>query len=118
MAPEAMSQSLYSTASDIYAFGILAFEILFEEHAFNGLEGFDLIDSVVNGKKKPQFPGDFERDDVKDVLEACWRSDPLERPNAGKVCKRLMKVIKRMKKKQMMMLLKRQLRNNSCLIFV
>lgn len=48
MSPEAMSQSIYSTESDVYAFGIVAFEILFEREAFGNLEGFKLIDAVVN----------------------------------------------------------------------
>jgi serine/threonine protein kinase len=48
MSPEAMSQSIYTTASDIYAFGIVAYEILFEKQAFGFLEGFQLIDAVVN----------------------------------------------------------------------
>lgn len=48
MSPEAMSQSIYTTASDIYAFGIVAYEILFEKPAFGNLEGFSVIDAVVN----------------------------------------------------------------------
>jgi serine/threonine protein kinase len=48
MSPEAMSQSIYTTASDVYAFGIVAYEILFEKSAFGSLEGFKVIDAVVN----------------------------------------------------------------------
>lgn len=101
MSPEAMSQSIYTTASDIYAFGIVAYEILFEEQAFSNMEGFQLIDAVVNKQMKPVFPSDFERDDVKDILQSCWNFNPLERPPASKVCRKLMKILKRLKKKSL-----------------
>lgn len=99
MAPEAMSQSKYSKSSDIYSFGIVAFEILFEKPAFGNLEGFSLINSIVSEKLTPKFPEDFDRDDIKDLLSDCWRYRPEDRVGAASVCRRLMKVIKRLKKK-------------------
>ena len=98
MAPEAMSQSVYSSASDIYSFGMLAYEVLFEKSAFGDLQGYDLTNGVVNNKMVPKMPSSFGRDDVKDILTACWRYNPIDRPDAGKICKRLMKVLKRLKK--------------------
>lgn len=100
MAPEAMSKSKYSKSSDIYSFGIVAFEILFEKPAFGNLEGFSLINSIVSEKLSPKFPKGFDRDDIKDILSDCWRYRPEDRVDAGSLCKRLMKVIKRIKKKK------------------
>jgi serine/threonine protein kinase len=99
MAPEAMSQSVYSKASDIYAFGILAFEIVFEKTAFGGLEGFQLIDAVVNKKKTPVMQESEDLKEVCEIIENCWKFCPEERLEAGVVCKGLMKVLKGLKKK-------------------
>lgn len=100
MSPEAMSQSKYSKASDIYSFGIVAYEILFEKSAFGNLDGFELINSIVSKNLRPKFPSSFERDDIKDLLTDCWKHDPDERVKAGGLCKRIMKIIKRIKKKK------------------
>lgn len=100
MAPEAMSKSQYSKYSDIYSFGIVAYEILFEKQAFGNLDGFNLINSIVSERLTPKFPSDFERDDIKDLLSDCWKYCPHERVNAARLCKRLIKIIKRIKKKK------------------
>jgi len=36
---------------------------------------------------------------VKDILQGCWSFNPTERPAASKVCRKLMKILKRLKKK-------------------
>ena len=53
MAPESLHKSVYSRHSDIYAFGICAFEIFSERKAFGDLDGFDLINTVVTHKQQP-----------------------------------------------------------------
>jgi serine/threonine protein kinase len=55
MAPESMSKSIYSTYSDVYSFSILAYEVLTEESPYQSLEGFELINSIVNKKLRPDF---------------------------------------------------------------
>lgn len=51
MAPESLSKSIYSSASDIYGFGIVMWEMLMEKEAFKGVEGFALIQTVVGGNR-------------------------------------------------------------------
>ena len=94
MAPEAMSQSVYTEKSDIYAFGIVAYEILFENIAFEGMEGFELINSVVNKNVRPNIGHDFG-EDVKKLLTRCWAQEPEERPSAEQICKKMMKILKK-----------------------
>jgi serine/threonine protein kinase len=55
MAPESMGSSAYSTATDIYSFGIIMWEFLVEREAYEGLEGFQLIDSVVTKRHRPKI---------------------------------------------------------------
>lgn len=99
MSPEAMKQSQYSQSSDIYSFGIVAYEIIFEKLAFKNLEGFNLIDAVVNKKRVPEIPKDFEHMDVVEMLRSCWSYSPENRPDSNNLCKMVMKILKRMKKK-------------------
>lgn len=100
MPPEAMSKSQYSKSSDIYSFGIVAYEILFEKEAFGKLEGFALINSIVSERLTPKFPRGFDRDDIKDLLTECWRYNPENRLTSSDLCKRLMKIIKRIKRRK------------------
>lgn len=99
MPPEAMKKSQYSKSSDIYSFGVVAYEIIFEKTAFGGLEGFNLIDAVVNKKENPEIPSDFEHEEVIKMLKSCWSYEPEDRPNANNLCKIVMKILKRLKKK-------------------
>lgn len=53
MAPESLSKSNYSTHSDIYSFGIIMWEFIMEKEAYEGLEGFGLINSIVTENRRP-----------------------------------------------------------------
>lgn len=93
MAPEAMAKSQYTSSSDIYAFGIVAFEILFERQAFQDLEGFDLINAVVSENMRPVIPEDLDNK-LRTLLNRCWAPNPDQRPTADWLCKRLLKILK------------------------
>ena len=99
MAPEAMSQSVYTTKSDIYAFSIVAYEILFERNAFGTLDGFQFIDSVVNKNLRPKLKEGISPD-LGILLTQCWSQIPDERPTAQEICKKMMKILKKNRKKK------------------
>lgn len=94
MAPESMGKGIYTSKGDIYSFAIIAYEILYEETAFRGLEGFDLINSVVTKNLRPQIDCKFGGE-IRQLLESCWDPEPSLRPDAEVVCKIMMKVLKR-----------------------
>ena len=94
-----MSQSVYTKASDIYAFGIVCFEIITEKEAFKGLEGFNLINAVVTNKKRPALRLECEyARELSALIEKCWDHIPGNRPSADHLCKMLLKILKKIKK--------------------
>lgn len=93
MAPESMQKGVYSTKGDIYSFGIIAYEILYEEEAFENLEGFDLINSVVTNNLRPNMDCKFGGE-IRQLLESCWDPEPSLRPDAEVVCRIMMKLLK------------------------
>lgn len=88
MAPECMHSSNYSTASDIYAFGVVGWELFTEEQPHEGKYEFELINSVVNksdllnvAKIKAAIPKE-----LKDLISKCLSYQPNERPSAEQIC--------------------------------
>lgn len=98
MAPEAMRSGIYTTKGDIYSFAVISYEILYEKLAFEGLEGFDLINSVVNKNLRPPIDHQFG-EEIMELLGCCWNQDPNKRPDAQYICKKLMKILKKTKKR-------------------
>lgn len=56
MAPEVMLQGKLSRGSDVYAFGILLWELYSSGHAFKGIPRALLGHEVAHQQRRPQFP--------------------------------------------------------------
>lgn len=59
LAPEVITGQVVSKASDVYAFGVLLWELLRGEAAWNGLSHKDIAANVVTKKMQLAFP-DYE----------------------------------------------------------
>ncbi|CAH0564919.1 unnamed protein product [Brassicogethes aeneus] len=68
----------FSTASDVYAFGTVWYELLCGEWPFKGQPPEAVIWQVGKGMKQPLANLQASRD-VKDILLACWKLDPKDR---------------------------------------
>lgn len=98
MAPECMIKGQYAASSDMYSFGVLAWEILHEREAFAGLSEFGMIESIVSNKVCLVFDNTLLPDDVIAVLKACLVVNTDDRPTALTICKKLDDYIKSTKK--------------------
>ncbi|KAL2918541.1 hypothetical protein HK105_201942 [Polyrhizophydium stewartii] len=74
--------------SDVFAFGMTAFEILTGEAPFVELQTDKAVVDAIRQGKRPARPGGVP-DAVWQVLEACWRDDPLERPTFAEIMRHL-----------------------------
>lgn len=86
LAPEVLKSEPYSTAADVYAFGIIMFEVFTarlpfdtEEYAFM----YQLEDLIVNGAR-PEIPGELPSE-LRDLMERCWAPDMHARPNFDEI---------------------------------
>lgn len=82
-----MNSSIYSTASDVYAFGIVAWELLTESIAFEDKTGFDLIDIVVGKKMSLSVEHLHIDQSIKAMVSACMSFEFEARPSADSICK-------------------------------
>lgn len=75
MAPEVLMYGKISRASDVYAFGILLWELYTAQQAFKGTPRVLLGHEVAKMGHRPEFPPDCPFD-YQLLACRCWESDP------------------------------------------
>ncbi|CFW93402.1 putative Non-specific protein-tyrosine kinase [endosymbiont DhMRE of Dentiscutata heterogama] len=81
IAPEVLQGKPYTQASDIYSFGIVAYELLAQAYPYPELGDVDLALKVCQGYR-PEIDKLLIPRACKDFIRRCWDNDPKKRPNA------------------------------------
>jgi serine/threonine protein kinase len=82
MAPELATNTTYTGKVDVYAFGIMLFELATGKRAFaeiRHLKPVQLVNQVINGAR-PKIPPEVPAH-VAALMTACWDADPDKRPS-------------------------------------
>jgi len=81
MSPESLQEQETSKESDVYAWGITAWEILMGEEPYPGLSPIQVMLNVV---KNPNFRPSLDGipTDLRDLLSRCWHHEPENRPKS------------------------------------
>jgi hypothetical protein len=66
-------------ASDVFAFGVLLFEIFERKTPWAGFQLIDIRDRVAKGKRV-EFDSKMYPADVLDLMDNCWNFLPAQRP--------------------------------------
>jgi len=77
VAPETLQQGNFSEQSDLYSFGMIAYEVINEKHPFMGKTYQELIDATVN--QMPNFDHLDIPETLQDVLMRLLSKDPQDR---------------------------------------
>src|SRR6185369_5760117 len=81
IAPEVFYTHQFTPKSDIYAFGVIMYQIASGEPPFRNREfDFQLVKDICNGLR-PTMP-DLTPETYKTLAEECCNADPYKRPNA------------------------------------
>jgi hypothetical protein len=87
--PELRQASL-TIAVDVYAYGIILWELLERKTPFKGMQVGDVYTAVIAGKRpliRRDCPGSLKR-----LIEFCWHADPRQRPSMAQVLLELKEV--------------------------
>lgn len=84
LAPEVIENAHASLASDVYAFGIVLWEIVTRNEVYEGLTAAQIIARVVKSGLRPVAPPDCP---LSDLMQACWAQDPSDRPSFKEILK-------------------------------
>ncbi|KAK8841964.1 hypothetical protein M9Y10_026920 [Tritrichomonas musculus] len=81
ISPEIWNDRIYNEASDVYAFGILLYELAFMKKAFVGMMPFQIGYKVTNNERPPLDLSKSKSNMFISMIEKCWAQDPKKRPS-------------------------------------
>lgn len=90
-APEIFVNNACSFASDVYAFGLVVYEILTDEVPFQNLKTIDILIKVVQQSYRPDIKSKSIPSCYKNLITQCWSQDPRKRPSFNEIVNRLKK---------------------------
>jgi hypothetical protein len=105
MAPECFNGQ-YSTKSDIYAFGMVLWEIVSRKRPYDDIENTEELFEAVRHGKREEIPDQMSQlesgnptaktpQSIKDFIRCCWFHDPAKRPSADDAVKAFNEDIKK-----------------------
>lgn len=83
MSPELLKGHRYGFPSDIWAAGLILYELMTGEHAFNARSRDELYEKIRQGRK-PETPRGYSAP-LTDLLEKMMSMDPRDRPTADEI---------------------------------
>nr|XP_045607313.1 atrial natriuretic peptide receptor 2-like isoform X2 [Procambarus clarkii] len=88
MAPESLTDGVFTTMSDIWSYGVLLYEIVtFGAFPFQGMTNDQVLEHVKAGHTIAIPPGVKPQLDV--LLKTCWHRNPLRRPQVLQIIEHL-----------------------------
>eukprot|EP00727_Mastigamoeba_balamuthi_P005961 m51a1_g1985 putative pas domain-containing protein tyrosine kinase (696) ;mRNA; r:1140065-1153448 len=88
-APEVVDQGLFSTKSDVYAFGVMVWETVMRELPYSDTNPVLVATRVVEGHR-PQVGPEFDSvQPLRLLMEECWHQAPAARPEFAEIITRL-----------------------------
>nr|BCL66152.1 protein tyrosine kinase [Volvox reticuliferus] len=92
MPPEAMKDTLFSLATDVFSFGVVLWELYTTESPYRGMAPHEVVEAVCVRGKRPPWPQDTPTDLVE-LAEDCWHTDPHQRPSFADIVERLRQLL-------------------------
>lgn len=83
LAPEVIHEAAYSRDSDVFAFGIVLWEIWTRSEVHEGLSAEQIIARVASDELRPSVPADCP---WSGLMCHCWREEAHKRPEFYRIC--------------------------------
>lgn len=92
MAPEMISDGLKTSACDVYAFGIIMWELWSGKQAFEDVQPTAIARMVIFDKKRPTFD-DLCPFDYIDLAKRCWSDNNVKRPKWSYIIEKILEML-------------------------
>ncbi|XP_072026060.1 focal adhesion kinase 1-like isoform X2 [Amphiura filiformis] len=103
MAPESINFRRFTSASDVWMFGVCMWEILmFGIKPFQGVKNNDVIGRIENGERLPMPAGCPPT--LYSVMTLCWSYEPSKRPNFQDLKMRLKEILEEEREQEVSMM--------------
>ncbi|OHS94198.1 TKL family protein kinase [Tritrichomonas foetus] len=89
MAPELFESNKYTNKVDVYAFGMLMWEMYNEVAPFQGMNGVQIAFQVSKEGYRPSWP-DSTPKKFKSFVKKCWHQNPEKRPTFSQIFRAFM----------------------------
>jgi len=98
MAPELLRDGVVRNESDVWAFGVIAFECICQQRVYKDMRPMTLMQKIANEGLKPVFDKELKEDQTRPewlpkglipIIESCLATDPQERPSFKSICNKL-----------------------------
>lgn len=86
LAPEILKGEVGGNASDVYSFGIIAYELVTGSLPYPDISEINtnVLNQIIEGSLRPIFPSNFNAN-MKSLIERCWDPDYLKRPSFDEI---------------------------------
>ncbi|KAH9414849.1 hypothetical protein DERP_012439 [Dermatophagoides pteronyssinus] len=84
MAPESITHSKFSKASDVWSFGVVLWELLTAEIPYKNIAGAAVAYGIGNRQLTLPIPKNCP-EELKHILQECWQQEPSLRPSFQKI---------------------------------
>jgi len=91
LAPEVLKGEEYSNKVDIYAFGVLLWEMLTRK-AYMDVNFFYVMRETILSGVRPEIPSDC-KPELRQLIELCWANDPNTRPSINECLESLVNAL-------------------------
>lgn len=89
MAPEIIMGKKYTEKADVYAFGIIIWEILTRLEPYEDKEPMQIVVEVVNDNLRPTIPDEYKDSPLVPLMKDAWAADPAQRPTFKVILERV-----------------------------
>ena len=80
LAPEILCGKGYSESADVYAYGVILYEIFTQKEFFGEFTFMSAMEDALIAGKRPEIPNTLH-DDFVNIIERCWNQEPEKRPS-------------------------------------
>lgn len=89
LSPEIIKSNNYTKSGDVYAFGIIVYEIMTNQIPYNGFNEVNIIFNVADGLR-PKIEVPIPKA-YRNLIEKCWSQNPNDRPTFNDIVDELKK---------------------------